>query len=61
MLRNYIPTDANDEFNYGQSVIVTKNKIRGKGKALSMNIQSQAGKDMKLLGWSMPLIVGDAT
>lgn len=61
LLRNYIPTDANDEFNYGQSVIVTKNKIRGKGKALSMNIQSQAGKDMKLLGWSMPFIVGDAT
>jgi hypothetical protein len=56
LLRNYIPVDVNDDFNYGQSVIVTKNKIRGKGKALSMQITSESGKDMNLLGWSIPFI-----
>ena len=61
LLRNYIPTGVGDTFNYGQSVIVTKNKIRGKGKALSMQITSEDGKDMDLLGWSVPLIMGDAT
>ena len=60
LLRNYIPTGVGDAFNYGQSVIVTKNKIRGRGRALSMQIQSEAGKDMKLLGWSVPFIVGEA-
>ena len=60
LLRNYIPTGPADTFDYGQSVIVTKNKIRGRGRALSMQIQSEAGKDMKLLGWSIPFIVGEA-
>ena len=60
LLRNYIPTGANDTFDYGQSVITTKNKIRGRGKALSIQITSEAGKDMELLGWSIPFIAGEA-
>jgi len=43
---------AGDDFLYGDTVIVTKNKLRGRGKALSLYIYSEAGKDMKLLGWN---------
>ena len=55
LLRNYIPSGAADPFNYGEGVIVTKNKLRGSGKTLSLKISSEAGKDMKILGWGMPV------
>lgn len=51
-LRDYIPTGVTDPFDYGDRVIVTKNKLRGSGKCLSLKIQSESGKDMKLLGWA---------
>ena len=51
--RLYTPTGASDDFNYGEEVIVTKSKLRGSGKALSLYIKSETGKDMKLLGWAV--------
>lgn len=60
LLRNYTPTGASDLFDYGDRVVVTKNKLRGSGKALSLKIYSEAGKDMKLLGWAMP-VTGNST
>jgi len=54
ILRYYSPVSASDPFDNGQDVIVTKNKIRGSGKCLSLKITSEAGKDMKILGWAMP-------
>ena len=56
--RMYIPTGPTDTFDYGQSVLTTKSKLRGKGNALSLRIESEAGYDMHLLGWSMPFIIG---
>lgn len=53
LLRNYIPTGSGDPFDYGESVIVTKNKLRGSGKCLSLKINSVAGKDLKILGWGI--------
>ena len=53
LLRNYIPTGVSDPFDYGDSVIVTKNKLRGSGKCLSLKIQSVAGKAMDILGWGV--------
>jgi len=50
--RNYTPTGEADPFDYGLRVIITKNKLRGSGKALSLKITSEPNKDMKLLGWS---------
>ncbi len=44
---------AGDTFDYGERVIITKNKLRGSGRSLSLFIQSQDGKDMKLLGWGI--------
>ena len=51
--RNYIPSGSGDTFDYGFDVISTKNKIRGKGKALSLYITSEAGKDCEILGWAV--------
>lgn len=58
-LRNYIPSGPSDTFDYGDRVIVTKNKLRGSGRALSLLIQSEQGKDMKLLGWGY-MFTGDS-
>jgi len=51
--RNYIPSGAADTFDNGYEVIVTKNKLRGYGRSLSLLIESETGKDMKLLGWAI--------
>ena len=56
LLRMYIPTGAADKFDTGEAVVVTKNKLRGSGKTLSLKIQSEEGKDMKLLGWSVQAV-----
>ncbi len=53
LLRNYIPTGDTDPFDYGDAVIVTRNKLRGSGKTVSLKIQSEAGKDMQILGWGV--------
>lgn len=53
--RYYIPEDVNDSFDYGHNVITTKNKVRGHGKALRFRFDTEAGKDMYLLGWAMTL------
>lgn len=53
--KNYIPSGTNDPFDSGDSVVVTKNKLRGSGKTLSLKIQSEEGKDMQILGFGMPV------
>lgn len=55
ILRNYTPSGASDAYDSGDSMVVTKNKLRGSGKCLSLYIRSEAGKDMKLLGWGHPV------
>jgi hypothetical protein len=55
LLRNYVPSGPLDDFDYGEGVIVTKNKLRGSGRTLSLKITSTPGKDMKLLGWGMSI------
>jgi len=51
-LRPYIPSGIDDKFNYGENVLVTKNKILGRGRSLAMKIASEDGKDLQLLGWA---------
>ena len=43
--------DENFQFNF--DVVNTRNKIRGKGRALSLKFASEPGKDMHLLGWGL--------
>lgn len=42
------------EADYGFSVVETKNKVRGRGKALVIRFESSPGKDFELLGWGVP-------
>ena len=51
--RPYIPSGPADTFDYGQKVVTTRNKIRGTGKALRFRVESEAGKDMQVLGWAI--------
>ena len=51
--RYYMPSGISDEFDTGFSVLNTKNKLRGRGKVLSLYIYTAPGKDCRLLGWSM--------
>jgi hypothetical protein len=51
--RLYIPEDASDTFNYGQSVLTTKNRLTGRGRALSLRFETSVGKDCQLLGWNL--------
>ena len=55
ILRNYTPSGVGDVYDSGESMVVTKNKLRGSGKCLSLYIRSEQGKDMKLLGWGHPV------
>lgn len=51
--RNFIPTGVGDPFDYGQTVITTKNKIRGRGKSLSLLFKTEPGKDLHIYGWGI--------
>lgn len=53
LLKPYIPSGPSDGFKYGYDIVSTKNRVRGGGKAFSMRIYSEAGKDMHLLGWGV--------
>ena len=55
ILRNYTPTGTASTWDSGDSMVVTKNKLRGSGKCLSLYIKSETGKDMRLLGWGHPV------
>ena len=50
--RPYTPTGSGDPFDYGFTVVKTKNKIRGKGSALSLLFKTNPGKNLHLYGWS---------
>lgn len=52
-LRPYFVDPSNLTFDYGQDVIVTKNKLRGKGRTLQVRFDSQPLKDFRLYGWSL--------
>ena len=51
--RNFISGGSGTAFDYGHSVITTKNKIRGRGKAIRFRITTEAGKDLQLIGWAI--------
>jgi hypothetical protein len=55
--RHYIPANASDPYDNGYYVTETKNRIRGSGKVMSILFESEPGKHMELLGWSMTVAV----
>lgn len=55
LTRNYIPSGAGDPFDYGHDVISTRTKLRGIGRAIRIRMDSEAGKDMQVLGWGLAI------
>lgn len=53
--RFYMPEDVFDDYDTGFAVITTRNKIRGRGRAFSLRMETEAGKDCKILGWSLSI------
>jgi hypothetical protein len=39
-------------FDDGYPLVISKNKLRGRGKAVQFKFASEAGKDMKIVGWT---------
>lgn len=51
--RHWTPTDSSSHFDNGYKTVVTRNKLRGKGRVVSFKIRSEPYHDLHLLGWSM--------
>lgn len=51
--RPYFPSGTQDNFDTGDKLIVTKNKLRGRGRVVSLDIRSEPGKDCHIYGWGM--------
>lgn len=51
--RLQLPDSTDLTFTYGQDVVITKNKIRGKGRAIRTRFNSKDGYDFHLLGWGI--------
>ncbi len=51
--RLFMPSSVNDTFDNGYSVVTSKSKLRGRGKAFSMRMETEPGKDCQIIGWSL--------
>lgn len=50
--RFWAPENSSSDFNDGEYVIKTRNKLRGRGNVLSLMFTTEPKKDFNLLGWS---------
>jgi hypothetical protein len=50
-LRSFFAS-PNTPFVDGYPLVISKNKLRGRGKAIQFKFSSEDGKDMKIVGWS---------
>ncbi len=50
--RVYNPADPSAVWLDGYEVVYTKNKVRGRGRAVQLKYSAHTDKDMQLLGWS---------
>jgi len=44
------------EYEDGYPLVITKNKLRGRGKSIQMKYSSEPGNDMQLVGWSATFV-----
>lgn len=49
----YIPVDETDDYDNGFETVVTRNKLRGNGKVVSLRFRTEPYKNFHLYGWSM--------
>jgi len=58
--RLWMPEDVDSIYDDGQEVITTKNKLRGRGRSLSLLVETEPLKDCQLLGWAMDMNINNA-
>lgn len=51
--RLWMPSSITDGYDDGEYVVTTKNKLRGKGRVLSLKFNTEPKKDFQLIGWSL--------
>lgn len=54
--RMFIPSTS--AFDDGYPVVITKNKLRGRGRAIQLRFTADPDYDMRILGWSMTVYGG---
>ncbi len=59
--RYRLPLFSEDGFDNGFGIVTTKNKLRGRGKALSLYFSTEEGKDCQLVGWHLNLNANEVT
>ena len=58
--RHYMPQNNTGGFDNGFETVVSKSKVRGSGKALSVLIKTEPLKNCKLLGWEQEITINEA-
>lgn len=56
-VRFWSPPDSSSGFDDGERVVTTRNKLRGRGRVLSLLFETEPKKDFYLLGWSYVIAV----
>ena len=51
--RHQIPASLSDPFDNGHYIITTRNKLRGRGRSFKMRMETEAGKDCRVVGWNI--------
>ena len=51
----YLPEGADDVYDTGFQLVTTKNKIRGRGRAFALRMETEPAKDCQIVGWSIAL------
>lgn len=54
-VRGFMVGSSADLFDNGFEMISTKNKLRGRGKAVSLHFNTEPGKDCRIVGWNLNL------
>lgn len=60
LTRSYMPSGAGDSFDYGHTMITTKNRLRGTGRALSLRFDTEPTKDAHIYGWAYSVEGGNS-
>jgi len=53
--RRHIVPSGVGAFDNGYSVVTTRSKLRGRGRALSIYMESEPSKDCKIIGWNLSI------
>lgn len=51
--RGYMVGSSSDSYDNGFELITTKNKLRGRGKAISLHFNTEPYKDCRIIGWNL--------